>query len=81
MFGLEEKKKPRKFIFDLEAEIKKDTEKGSLLLAKAKKEIEGMKVSLKNEVSSEELENYGILLHGYHALQKVLKKTIQNSKT
>ena len=73
MFGLEKKKK-EVFEFDLEVELKKNPEKKTELL----KEVEGLVTEIKNLLRSgadtKEFDSYGVLLHGYSALQKVVTR-------
>ena len=78
MYGLE--KKGRALLeFALEKELKADHAKCQHLL----KEVEGKILSVKNTLrqgaGSEDFDNYGILLHGYAALQRVLTR-IANKK-
>lgn len=73
MFGLEKKGKAL-FEFDLEKDLKQDPAKAKALL----KEIEGHIADLKNVLrqgaESKDFDQYGVLLHGYAALQKVIGK-------
>ena len=78
MFGLEKKdKKVTKFDFDLEVEIHEDPEKADELLRLSKKRVEELKKFLKEEKNSESFDDYGVLLHGYAALSRVLKKIVK----
>ncbi len=75
MFGLEkDKKQKEKFAFDLEEDLSKHPEKMKALLAKAQARMDELKKLLREGQSSEDFDQYGILLHGYAALQRVLKK-------
>lgn len=74
MFGLEGqqgKKKGTEYIFDLEKELKNKNEH-----AKIKKNVEEriqqIKAILRSGEDKEEFDTYGILLHGYTSLLKVL---------
>ncbi len=81
MFGLEkEKKKVEKFHFDLEVEIAKNPSKGQELLQLAEKKVEELKTLLRAGGSNEDFDQYGMLLHGFSALQRVLKKVVNATK-
>ncbi len=73
MFGLE-KKPGEKFAFDLEKEIKEKPSRGKELLEKVEKRIQEMKKHLREGANEKDFDQLGILLHGYAALQKVLRK-------
>jgi hypothetical protein len=73
MFGLE--KSPReKFDFDLEIDIKQNPKKAKEIFDKIESNINKIKQELKKGSKEEELNKLGILLQGYTALLKVLKK-------
>lgn len=74
MFGLEKGKDRGKFMFDLEMEIKDRPSHGKELLDKADQRIQEIKKALREGASEKDFDKLGILLHGYTALQKVLKK-------
>ncbi|NGX28791.1 MAG: hypothetical protein K940chlam1_00978 [Candidatus Anoxychlamydiales bacterium] len=77
MFGLE--KSPReKFDFDLEIDIKENPQKAKELLNKIDSTTKKIKQKLKSGGSKEDLNKLGVMLEGYTALLKVLKK-IQKS--
>jgi hypothetical protein len=73
MFGLE-KKPGEKFAFDLEKEIKEKPSRGKEILDKVEKRIQEMKKHLREGANEKDFDHFGILLHGYAALQKVLRK-------
>jgi hypothetical protein len=73
MFGLEKKSKEF-FEFDLEKELRADPSKAHKLLKEIEEKIHEIKNVLRQGAGSEDFDNYGILLHGYVALQKVLTK-------
>ncbi len=77
MFGLE-KSPHEKFDFDLEIDIKESPAKAKEMFDKIEKHISSIKADLKEGGSKEELDKMGVLLQGYTALLKVLKK-IQKS--
>ena len=73
MYGLE--KKPRHvFEFDLEKDLKKDPNKARELLKTTEKKIQEIKTQLREGAKGPELDQLGVLLHGYTALQKVLSR-------
>ena len=73
MFGLEKKPKAP-FEFALEEEIKADPSKKTVLLAEVDASIQDIKSILRQGTESQYFDDYGTLLHGYSALQKVLNK-------
>ncbi len=72
-----EHKPPEKFLFDLELQIKENPSHGTKLIEKAEKHVQEIKKALREGVNESDFDNLGILLHGYTALEKVLKKTNQ----
>ena len=75
MYGLEKKSDGhKKFAFDLEKEIQDKPARGKALIEKAEKRIREIKNHLREGASEKDFDYLGILLHGYSALQKVLKK-------
>ena len=74
MFGLEQKNKRPLFEFDLEKELKGDPSKTKEMLAHTEKRIQELKTSLREGAKSDEFDEYGTLLHGYTALQRVLTR-------
>lgn len=78
MFGMEKKK--ALFEFDLEIELKKDSKKKQALLQEVEKKIQELKTSLRGGTSTENFDQFGILLHGYAALQKILNRIPTQSK-
>jgi hypothetical protein len=74
MYGLEEKERREKFAFDLERRIKDEPQHLKELLAKAEKRMAEIKKLLREGANEKDFDRLGILLHGYAALQKVLKK-------
>lgn len=78
MYGLE--KKPLKtFEFDLEKDLKKDPNKIQGLLKSTESKINEIKGQLREGRKGPDLDNLGVLLHGYTALQKVLNR-LSNKK-
>lgn len=70
----EKKKEPAKFMFDLELEMRDNPQMGKKLLEKAESRTQEIKKALREGVSEKDFDNLGVLLHGYTALQKVLKR-------
>ena len=82
MFGMEKKK--ALFEFDLEKDLKKDPKKKAALLKEIEAKIQSLKTHLREGTAAENFDQYGILLHGYSALQKVVnrvKMTSQGAKS
>lgn len=73
MYGLE-KKPGEKFAFDLEREIKEKPARGKEILKKVEERIHEIKKHLREGQNEKDFDRLGILLHGYAALQKVLRK-------
>lgn len=73
MYGLEKEMK-EKFTFDLEKEIKAKPARKKEILEHAETMIHDLKKRLREGANEKDFDKLGILLHGYSALQKVLKK-------
>ncbi len=75
MFGLEgdKKKKNEEFVFDLENDLK-DSKLGREIKETAAGRIKEVKAVLRNGKNKEDFDKFGILLHGYTSLQKVLAR-------
>lgn len=80
MFGLEKGNKRQRFVFDLEKKIKEQPGYKKELLQKAEKHINELKKMLREGANEKDFDRLGILLHGYTALQKVLKKTANSGE-
>ena len=78
MFGLEKKSRAL-FEFDLEKELKSNPTKIKDLLKTVEGRIQEIKNILRQGTQSEDFDKFGVLLHGYAALQKVLTR-IANKK-
>lgn len=76
MFGMEKKKDI--FEFDLESDIKKDPNKKKEYLDLAEENIQTLKTILRDGIGMDHFDDYGILLQGYTALQKVLNRASSN---
>jgi hypothetical protein len=73
MFGME-KNPGEKFSFDLEKEIKGKHGRGKEILDTVESRIHEIKTNLREGANDKDFDKLGILLHGYTALQKVLRK-------
>ncbi len=78
MFGLEKKGRAL-FDFDLEKDLQAHPSKAKDLLKAVEHRIQEIKNTLRQGTGSEDFDKFGILLHGYAALQKVLTK-VANKK-
>jgi len=78
MYGLEKKPKVV-FEFDLEKDLKKDPNKVRDLLKSTETKIQEVKHKLREGMSGPDLDQWGTLLNGYMALQKVLTR-LSNKK-
>ena len=76
MYGLEDSKK-KPFAFDLENDLKKNSKMAKEVFDKIDASINEIKTSLRKGEKSADFENLGMILHGYTALQKVLKRAIK----
>ena len=78
MYGLgKEKKGGKNFMFNLELEIQDRPGHGKELLLKAENRILEIKTALREGAKDKDFDKLGILLHGYTALQRVLKKVVK----
>jgi len=76
MFGLEKQKKKTKleeFVFDLEKELK-IVKKHRELKKKVEERIQSIKELLRTGENKDEFDQYGVLLHGYTSLMKVIAR-------
>ena len=73
MYGLEKKGKTP-FEFQLEQDVREDPSKGKEMLKNVEAKIHEIKQLLRQGAASEDFDSLGTMLHGYAALQKVLKK-------
>lgn len=73
MFGLE-KKEQEKFAFDLEKEVKAQPDHGKKYIEKATARAAEIQKLLREGTGGAQFDELDILLHGYNALQKTLKK-------
>ena len=72
MFGLE-KKKNKPFEFDLEKELKNNKRRKEVL-AICEEKTQNLKQALREGKASENFDQCGVIMQGYAALAKVIKK-------
>lgn len=77
MFDLD-KKPDEPFAFDLEADMKKDPEKAKAMLDDVHERMNELKNMLRAGAETDDFDEYGVLLHGYAALERVLKRINRN---
>lgn len=76
MFGLEKQKKQKtveEFVFDLEKELKL-AKRHKELKKRAEERIQQIKEVLRGGDNKEDFDRFGILLHGYTSLLKVMAR-------
>jgi len=78
MFGLGKGNKDDEFVFDFEADVK-DPSKGRKLKDETVQKAREVKDILRSGQNKEEFDKFGILLHGYTALQKVMARVGKKS--
>jgi len=76
MFDLE-KKPEEPFAFDLEADLKKDPKKAKAMLDEIQERMGELKNMLRAGAETDDFDEYGVLLHGYAALERVLKRIMK----
>ncbi|NGX39499.1 MAG: hypothetical protein KR126chlam1_00828 [Chlamydiae bacterium] len=77
MFGLEKKEPKEPFQFDLEVDLKADPKMADAMLKSVQERLGKLKDLLRQGAENEDFDEYGVLLHGYAALEKVLKKVMK----
>jgi hypothetical protein len=82
MFGLKGKKESEEApeLFELEKEIRNPSKKNQLK-AKVDARIASLKKTLREGGSEDEYDQYGVLLHAYASLQKLIPKVAKASKS
>ncbi len=75
-----EQPKTLAFEYDLEKELKQNPNKAKEILKTVESHVMDIKNILRKGTPSQEFDQYGILLHGYSALQKVLARVVNKSK-
>lgn len=80
MFGLEnqKKKKGSEFVFDLEKQLAAN-QSNKELKGKIEARIQTIKEILRSGDSKEEFDQFGVLLHGYTALLKIIARVTPKS--
>jgi len=75
MFGLEDqrKKKPEEYVFELEKELM-DPTKHKEIKDKVESCIQEIKRILRDGENKKEFERFGLILHGYTSLLKVMSR-------
>jgi Family of unknown function (DUF5398) len=73
MFGLEKKEKVEAETFDLEKEIR-DAATYKKLKERVENRIQTLKAALRSGESKEEFDQFGVLLHAYAAVQKLMAR-------
>lgn len=76
MFGLEDQKgeeKTKEFVFDLENDLK-DSKKNKDLKKRIEERVQKIKQTLRSGSVKEDFDRYGVLLHGYTSLLKVMTR-------
>lgn len=75
MFGLENKKKgkPGEFVFELEKELG-DPKKHREIKERVESRIQEIKKMLRDGENKKEFERFGLILHGYTSLLKVMSR-------
>ncbi len=82
MFGLEDQKKKKpsqEFIFELEKDLK-DPTKLKMLRQQVEARIQKIKEVLRSGDDQEEFDRFGLLLHGYNSLLKVMSRLAGKAK-
>jgi len=75
MLGLKEDGK-KIFEFDREKDIKADPAKGRAILKTAEQETQKIKDILRKGTESHHFDDFGVLLHGFSALQRVVNRIV-----
>lgn len=76
MFGLENQKKkkgPEEFVFDLEKDLKVAKQRVEIQ-KKVEDKIQAVKEILRSGENKDEFDKFGVLLHGYTSLLKVIAR-------
>ncbi|HSX03505.1 MAG TPA: DUF5398 family protein [Rhabdochlamydiaceae bacterium] len=75
MYGFE-KKGRGPVQFDLEVDLRSDPEKAKKLLKEVEGKIFELKNLLRQGAETDDFDDYGVLLHAYAALQRVLNRIL-----
>lgn len=81
MFGMEDqkKKKSQDFVFELEKEME-DPTKHKQMKEKVEARIQDIKKILRDGGNKKDFETFGLVLHGYTALLKVMSRFTAKAK-
>jgi len=74
MFGLENKE-PKRFEFDLEKQLKKNSSEKKKVLSQIDAQSNELKSALREGKASENFDQCGVLLQAYAALERIVKRT------
>jgi len=77
MFGLEQQPK-EPFQFDLETDIKTDPAKAKEILKSVDERMARLKQKLREGAETDDFDEFGVLLHGYTALQRIIGRILKN---
>ena len=85
MFGMGKESKDTKgskkdIFFDLEKEITKDPIKYKEIDTKVRENIQELKGALRSGADKENYDKYGMLLHGFASMQKVLARVNKKAR-
>jgi hypothetical protein len=86
MFGMEKQKKGKKgekekeIYFDIEEDIVSDPANYKKLKTKVRERVQLIKTALRSGADKKNFDSYGVLLHGYVSLQKVIAKVNKKSR-
>ena len=78
MFGMENKKQPKRFEFDLEKELKNSKEEKQRVLDQINKPTDALKATLREGTAAESFDKCGLLLQAYSALKRVVERTTRH---
>jgi Family of unknown function (DUF5398) len=76
MFGLEDQKKKKQtpeYIFEMEKELK-DSRKHREIKRRVESQIQAIKKQLRSGTEKTDFDQYGLLLHGYTSILKVMSR-------
>lgn len=82
MYGLEKDKKggeEKEMVFDLEKDIVADPANFKMLKGKVLERVQELKAALRSGADKDNFDKYGILLHGYVSLKKVMERVKKKS--
>jgi len=80
MFGLEKKKKPKAFEFDLEKQLRSSKDEAKKVLHQIDSQSRRLKSALRKGQASENFDQCGTLLQGYAALRRVVNRVTKTQR-